>query len=69
MTPNAGGGGCDVSVDEYSCTHGAQINFGDLIPYLTPMIEATGKERSFENLSIITKIKVKHLKGYCNELA
>jgi hypothetical protein len=29
--------------------------------------EARGKERSFENLSLITKIK--HLKGYCNELA
>jgi hypothetical protein len=22
-----------VSTDTYSCTHGAQINFGDLIPY------------------------------------
>jgi hypothetical protein len=28
MSPNAGGGG------EYSCTHGAQINFADLTPYL-----------------------------------
>jgi hypothetical protein len=27
------GGG--VSANEYSCTHGAQINFGDLTPYLT----------------------------------
>jgi hypothetical protein len=24
-----------VSAIEYSCAHGAQINFGDLIPYLT----------------------------------
>ncbi len=30
-----GGGGCGVSANEYSCTHGAQINFGDLTPYLT----------------------------------
>jgi hypothetical protein len=30
-----GGGSCGVSANEYSCTHGAQINFGDLIPYLT----------------------------------
>ncbi len=26
---------CGVSVNEYSCAHGAQINFGDLTPYLT----------------------------------
>jgi hypothetical protein len=30
-----GGGGCGVSANEYSCAHGAQINFGDLPPYLT----------------------------------
>jgi hypothetical protein len=24
-----------VSANEYSCAHGAQINFGDLTPYLT----------------------------------
>jgi hypothetical protein len=30
-----GGGGCGVSAKEYSCAHGAQINFGDLTPYLT----------------------------------
>ncbi len=30
-----GGGGCGVSANENSCTHGAQINFGDLNPYLT----------------------------------
>ncbi len=29
------GGGCWVSVNEYSCAHGAQINFGDLTPNLT----------------------------------
>jgi hypothetical protein len=37
MSPNlrAGGGGCcRVSANEY-CAHGAQINFGDLTPYLT----------------------------------
>ncbi len=30
-----GGEGCGASANEYSCTHGAQINFGDLTPYLT----------------------------------
>ncbi len=30
-----GGGGYGVSANEYSCAHGAQINFGDLTPYLT----------------------------------
>jgi hypothetical protein len=37
------GEGCGVSANEYSCTHGAQINFGDLTPYLTyalrPLVE------------------------------
>jgi hypothetical protein len=36
MSPNAGGWGvAGVSANEYSCAHGAQINFGDLTPYLT----------------------------------
>ncbi len=35
MSPNAGGGGCGVSANKYSCAHGAQINFGDPTPYLT----------------------------------
>jgi hypothetical protein len=30
-----GGGGCGFSANEYSFAHGAQINFGDLTPYLT----------------------------------
>jgi hypothetical protein len=29
------GGSCGVSANEYSCTHEAQINFGDLTPFLT----------------------------------
>ncbi len=33
--PNAGVGDCVVSAKEYSCARGAQINFGDLTPYLT----------------------------------
>jgi hypothetical protein len=34
--------GCWVSTNEYSCAHGAQINFGDLPPYLTyDFIEST----------------------------
>ncbi len=31
--PKCGGGGYGVSANEYSCAHGAQINFGDPIPY------------------------------------
>ncbi len=41
MSPNAkgggggfGGGGCGVSANESGCAHGAQINFGDITPYL-----------------------------------
>ncbi len=30
-----GGGGCGVSDNEYSCAHGAHINFEDPTPYLT----------------------------------
>jgi hypothetical protein len=30
--PKRGVGGCGVSANEYSCAHGAQINFGDLTP-------------------------------------
>jgi hypothetical protein len=37
MSPNVGrrGESCGVSANEYSCAHGAQINFGNLTPYLT----------------------------------
>ncbi len=38
MCPNAvgrWGGSCGVSANEYSCAHVAQINFGDITPYLT----------------------------------
>ncbi len=38
MSPNGGGGGegdCGFSANDYSCAHGAQINFGDLTPYST----------------------------------
>ncbi len=36
MSQNGGRwGSCGVSANEYSCAHGAQINFGDLTPYLT----------------------------------
>ncbi len=47
-SPNAGGGGgsCRVSASEYRCAHhvdGAQVNFGNLPPYLgasiTPLYE------------------------------
>jgi hypothetical protein len=42
MSPNAGGGDGDAGslpANKYSCTHGAQTNFGDLTPYLTYAFE------------------------------
>jgi hypothetical protein len=49
MSPKARvGGGCGVSANEYSCAHGAQINFGDLTVYLTA---------EFGPLRIFTKIR------------
>ncbi len=45
MSSNAGcGEGVGVSANEYSCTHGAQISFGDLTPYLT----YAGKQRALK---------------------
>ncbi len=75
MSPNAGGragggGGCGVLANEYSCTHGAQINFGDLTPYLT-MVLMDKVETSYSISSIchlkstysfLLQISVKHLK-------
>jgi hypothetical protein len=36
MSPNGGEGGRlrGLSANEYSCAHGAQVNFGNLTPYL-----------------------------------
>jgi hypothetical protein len=39
MSLNAGGGGCRVSANEYSCAHEAQISIGDPTPYLTYVID------------------------------
>ncbi len=58
------GGSCGVSANEYSCAHGAQINFGDLTTYLTYAChEQKRKPRSPEypigtisNFDEITKI-------------
>ncbi len=40
MSPNAGGIR-GLAANEYSCAHGAQINFGDLTPYLTYELYST----------------------------
>jgi hypothetical protein len=47
MSPNTGGGGggCGVSANEYSCAHGAQINFGDLNTYLTHDLKVMTNEK------------------------
>ncbi len=53
MSPNVGGGGgggCGVSANEYSCAHGAQINFGDLSPYLT-----YASHKNLKNLTPVLK--------------
>jgi hypothetical protein len=59
-----GGGSCGVSANEYSCTHGAQINFGDLTPYITyaPSLypEAVRHEREISNAG---KVKT----GFCRK--
>jgi hypothetical protein len=34
-SPVRGGDVAGVSANKYSCSHGAQTNFGDLTPYLT----------------------------------
>jgi hypothetical protein len=53
--------GCGVSANEYSCAHGAQINFGDFTPYLTYR-NISGKSqqifslRTFLNLTRSKKI-------------
>jgi hypothetical protein len=38
-----GRGGFGVSANEHSCAHGAQINFGDLSPYLSYVVIAYGR--------------------------
>jgi hypothetical protein len=48
--PKRGGRGgescesCGVSANEYSCAHGAQINFRDLTPYLTYGLEEVAEK-------------------------
>jgi hypothetical protein len=70
MRRGGGGGGCDceVSANEYSCAHGAQINFGDLTPYdvkltvagnelapriLTFAISCWYKHHTYNNMNIL----------------
>jgi hypothetical protein len=44
MSQNAGGGlVCRVSANEDSCAHGAQINFGDLTPYIASAVDKRKK--------------------------
>jgi hypothetical protein len=54
MSPNAGvGGSCGDSANDYSCTHGAQINFGDLNSYLTYDLRRHMKNGYLPSLSVI----------------
>jgi hypothetical protein len=50
-----GKGGCGVSAHEYSCAHGAQINFGNLTPYST-YVPRTCRDRSHLFCEIIYDI-------------
>jgi hypothetical protein len=57
-----GGGDCGVSANEYSCAHGAQINFRDLTSYLsyenTIMVNGNFRFRGFaKKLTEITKTR------------
>jgi hypothetical protein len=44
MRGSEGRGCCGVSANEYSCAHGAQINFGNLTTYLTYMVQTEALE-------------------------
>ncbi len=70
-----GGGGCGVSANKYSCADGAQIIFGDLIPYLTyqckdpseikksPLCYLRNKSRSSDIKSGVLKAKTYEVSG------
>jgi hypothetical protein len=66
MSPNAGGRGrgCGVSANEYSSAHGAQINFGDVSPYLTYGRSISHSERTSAQLknfcSLFSDSSVQH---------
>ncbi len=47
-----GRGSCGVSAYEYSCAHGAQINFGDLTPYLTYGRDTSVWDTSFKGRKV-----------------
>jgi hypothetical protein len=68
MSPNAGS-----SANEYSCAYGAQINFGDLTPYLTyntsvPLIDwcivYTDKKKKIKFSSYIRKFRRERLHSH-----
>ncbi len=62
MSPNAGGGeSCRVSANEYSCAHGAQINFGDLTPHLTD-VSLKFKRRKSSIDVVLLHVKRENLK-------
>jgi hypothetical protein len=50
MSPNAGGGSCEVSAYEFSCAHGKQINFGDLSKFIKDFKKFQKKSSIFYNI-------------------
>jgi hypothetical protein len=63
MSPNAGEGvSCGVSANEYSCAQGAQINCGDLTPYLTYGVNHQVVEKScFPSCSCLLRTVISKL--------
>jgi hypothetical protein len=54
MSPNSGGWGCGVLANVYNCAHGAQINFGDIILYLTYAMKLTNLNKVVKGDLFIT---------------
>jgi hypothetical protein len=62
--------GCGVSTNEYSCAHGALINFGALFLYLTYADKASDGKGNFKELiettdqiGMLTELLTKRLKA------
>jgi hypothetical protein len=53
------GRGFGVSANEFSCAHGAQINFGDLAPYLTYANHPSAKTAILPSFSLCAKLHPK----------
>ena len=55
------GGGGVAGLQGYSCAHGAQINFGDLTPYLPYAHRVIAHIEHWPTQPLLTQLKQKHL--------